>query len=292
MIENFVIIIGAMKAGTTTLFDQLADHPAIAPANPKEPGFFAFENIYARGLDWYDGLFGFDPAIHTWALEASTDYTKYPHAKAVPQRLAETGRRFKLIYIVRHPLKRMQSHAKHTQHWRKELGQIVSPISDHGLDQGISSINLDASRYAMQLDQYQDYYERGDLLLIPFEGMISNASQVMERVSLFLSIDQVGLPDKLKASNTAGAVQRSEEPGALWRAARAVTPFRLAAKALIPEDMRARWRKKTRPRVEVEGRFELTAEEAETYLDQLRPDLIRLRDVYHFDVQKWWSIEI
>ena len=76
MIENFAIIIGAMKAGTTTLFDHLAAHPAIAPASPKEPGFFAFEEKFDAGLASYEALFDFDAESHKWALEASTDYTK------------------------------------------------------------------------------------------------------------------------------------------------------------------------------------------------------------------------
>ena len=42
--ERYALIIGAMKAGTTTLFDHLAAHPAVAPSHPKEPGFFAFDD--------------------------------------------------------------------------------------------------------------------------------------------------------------------------------------------------------------------------------------------------------
>ena len=43
-IKEYILIIGAMKCGTTTLFDLLAQHPQIAPCKPKEPGFFAFED--------------------------------------------------------------------------------------------------------------------------------------------------------------------------------------------------------------------------------------------------------
>ncbi len=40
MIPNFVLIIGAMKSGTTTLYDYLAQHPQIAPAAREGTGIF------------------------------------------------------------------------------------------------------------------------------------------------------------------------------------------------------------------------------------------------------------
>ena len=49
--DSYILIIGAMKSGTTSLFATLAQHPQIAPAHPKEPGFFAFEDVNAQGLD-------------------------------------------------------------------------------------------------------------------------------------------------------------------------------------------------------------------------------------------------
>ena len=45
------LVIGAMKAGTTSLFAHLARHPEIAPCRDKEPSFFC--SHYDRGLDWY-----------------------------------------------------------------------------------------------------------------------------------------------------------------------------------------------------------------------------------------------
>ena len=43
MIPQYVLIIGAMKSGTTTLYDYLARHPQLASSKRKEPGFFALK---------------------------------------------------------------------------------------------------------------------------------------------------------------------------------------------------------------------------------------------------------
>src|SRR6185437_9238816 len=124
MIPRFVLIIGAMKSGTTTLYSYLKTHPQIATGPNKEPGFFAFEEKWALGFEWYESQFNFERQIHACALEATTDYTKYPFCKEVVNRLkASAPRQFKLIYIMRHPLRRIESHARHTQRTGREVGQ-------------------------------------------------------------------------------------------------------------------------------------------------------------------------
>ncbi len=44
------LIIGAQKAGTTTLYDLRAQHPRIIQPRVKEVSFFCNEEAYARGM--------------------------------------------------------------------------------------------------------------------------------------------------------------------------------------------------------------------------------------------------
>lgn len=291
MIKDFVIIIGAMKAGTTALFDLVSQHPAIAPCTPKEPGFFAFEDIFAKGFDWYEGLFNFNPEHHHYGLEASTDYTKYPHCSGVLERMLQSGRRFKLVYIVRDPLRRIESHARHVQGARKELGQLVSPRTDHSLDAGISDVSMDTARYAMQLDQYKVFYDRGDLLILPFEDMIAEPDVAASRVFEFLDLAPVGKSVVIHERNAAKSKVYEREPHKLWRAAHAIAPLRVVVKGLVPQTIRDALRRKSRPSRTVEGRFKLTEGEENQLLAELRSDLERLRDEYEFDIEAHWGVK-
>jgi hypothetical protein len=73
---NFIII-GAMKCATSTLHEQLARQPGFFMSQPKEPNFFSDDSAYARGEDWYLGLFaGTRPG--DICGESSTHYTKLP----------------------------------------------------------------------------------------------------------------------------------------------------------------------------------------------------------------------
>ena len=51
-LPNFFIL-GATKAGTTTLHEYLSAHPDIFLSEVKEPQFFCHEDLYKKGMDYY-----------------------------------------------------------------------------------------------------------------------------------------------------------------------------------------------------------------------------------------------
>lgn len=287
--RNYVIIIGAMKSGTTTLFDMLAEHPAIAPANPKEPGFFAFEDVWSQGFEWFDTLFEFDPARHRYRLEGSTDYTKLPFAPGVWERMtANPDVSVKLLYIMRHPLRRLESHARHVQGARMELGREITPKADHGLDQGLSMLNLAVSQYAMQLDAFAEARAAGNLHVLTLEGLKSDPEGTMRGICDFLDLEPHVAGKELKASNTAEGRTRTHP---LWEKLVRLGPLMALGKALLPKGLRDRIRGAFRQKVVLEGRFELNAAET-AYLETVyAPDLRRLRDEYGVDTARLWGLD-
>ena len=71
------IIIGAAKAGTTSLYAMLDRHPDIFMPRQKEPEFFARDDLYAQGLDSYaENFAGAEPGQVVG--EASTLYSLSP----------------------------------------------------------------------------------------------------------------------------------------------------------------------------------------------------------------------
>jgi hypothetical protein len=84
--------------------------PLIAPCGTKEPDFFSSDKNWRKGIEWYEQLWNWIPGQHECALEGSPLYTSYPHVPGVPERMKSTGREFRFIYIVRHPIERIESH--------------------------------------------------------------------------------------------------------------------------------------------------------------------------------------
>lgn len=292
MINRYGLIIGAMKAGTTTLFDHLARHPEIAGSNPKEPGFFAFDDLYREGRASYEALFSWDPGVHKVALDGSTDYAKFPHCGDVAARIRAFGSDFRLIYMLRHPLRRIESHAQHVQHKKREIGRVDSGREDHGLDAGVSRVSLDISHYAMQLDQYRDHFDKGAVMITSVERLAADPQGVARAACVHLGVDPDLLPAGVERRNEAGQTWRARELHPLWRAASAVAPLRALAKALTPQSFRDRLRLRTRPATAAKGRFMLYPEEEAALTATLAGDLRRLRDVYGFDYQREWGIKL
>ena len=87
---------------------------------------------------------------------------------------------------MRHPLRRIESHARHVQRAGREVGLSPSPLKDHGLDSGISPVNLAISRYATQLSQYDDIIARGDLLALTLEQLTGDPGPNQKALLEFL----------------------------------------------------------------------------------------------------------
>ncbi len=105
------LIIGAQRAGTTSLYNYLLDHPQIAPAALKEVHFFDVH--FAKGTGWYRDQFRAleeHPDEKAITGEASPYYIFHPLA---PYRIAELLPNVKIIVLLRNPVDRAISHYHH-----------------------------------------------------------------------------------------------------------------------------------------------------------------------------------
>jgi len=180
MLPNFLVI-GAMKAGTTSLHRYLREHPQVFMPDEKELDFFVAEKRWGRGRSWYEAQFA--AAGDAVAVgEASPCYTMFPRFSGVPARVAQLLPHARLVYCVRHPIERMRSHYLH----EVEKGRERAPI---GRALVSDPQYLDASRYAMQLDQYLDRFSARRILVISAEQLRDERAPTVARVLAFLGVD-------------------------------------------------------------------------------------------------------
>lgn len=282
MSRRYILILGAMKSGTTTLFDHLARHPEIVPAYPKEPGFFAFDEQFEKGLDWYDGLFQADEQDPRWRLDGSTDYAKAPFVTGVADRMAKVPEaEFRLLYIMRDPVARLESHARHVQRTRKEIGQHVSPRPDHGLDAGLSPVSLAISDYVAQLSVWQASFDAGHLHCLTLEALSAAPDETMAAVWQFLGLSPIAAP--LPQSNQAGS--KAAMPGAAQKLDELAS--RLGIGAVIPSRLKSALRDRLSKPVTVDGRFRFSDEERMAIRALYAPMIDILRARYGVDTSPW-----
>ena len=89
----YVIIIGAMKSGTSNLHANLQLHPDIGMSKFKEPSYFN-ESYKSRDLSWYKSLFNSGKKING---ESSPNYTKKDLYPGTAKRMYDTLPNVKLI---------------------------------------------------------------------------------------------------------------------------------------------------------------------------------------------------
>lgn len=172
------LIIGAMKAATSTLHAQLAAQPGIFMATPKEPNFFSDDDRWQRGIEWYLGLFASAP---TGAIrgEASTHYTKLPDLPLAVSRARQTLVEPRLIYLMRHPIERLISHYSHL--WLEN--GVTEPI-----EKAIARRPelVDYGRYAIQLRPWIAAFGKQSILPMFAERLAAYPQEELERAAAFI----------------------------------------------------------------------------------------------------------
>ncbi len=172
------IIIGAMKAATSTLQEQLAAQPGIFMTRPKEPNFFSDDAQFAKGIDWYEGLFS-GARDGDLMGEASTHYTKLPTYPNTVARMKCHLPDVRLVYVMRHPIDRLISHYIHE--W--STGKIRCGIAE-AVERYPELVRY--GQYAWQLAPYLEAYGREAVLPVFFERLVHAPQQELIRICRFI----------------------------------------------------------------------------------------------------------
>ena len=204
---NFIII-GAVKCGTTSLYNALNQHPQVFFSEPKEPAFFNNDVRYDKvGWNWYGSLFAGSQGKIAIG-EGSPQYTmhkRYPNACA---RIARDLPEAKLIYITRHPLKRIESEWCHGVN----NGEYLLPFNEAVRKVGYL---LDNSMYWRQINIYRDHFPDDRIHVMFIEDLKADPVGELRRCFGFLGLDPgVLINDANKAH---GDRSRLYEDRILWR---------------------------------------------------------------------------
>ncbi|AQT78731.1 hypothetical protein B1R94_04920 [Mycolicibacterium litorale] len=238
--DQYLIIIGSAKCGTTSLFDYLSQHPAICPSDPKEPEFFTEHRERRRPVSRYEDVWpAFDPAVHRYALEGSTGYTMWPQENDVAKRMLAYGIRPRIVYLVRDPIKRIESHVN----FRRINSRQRASFDD--------SFFVDVSRYAAQLDPYVEAFGAESIRVVDFAHLCADLNKVCADLYDWLDLEPHTVVDsgisnetatlrksQLERSDTLKRIVRKLPPG-LQHAGRnlalKVVPYRHERVGLSPE---------------------------------------------------------
>ena len=184
-IKPTFLVIGAGKAGTTSLCAMLKAHPQVYMCKPKEPMFFSSDENYSKGWEWYSSLF--HESAHCQARgEGSVHYTTCDAFPKAATRIAKDLPEAKLIYIVRDPLERCRSQ------WQMEARRHPStpPFAKMIRDGLKDEFMVLRSKYWWQLSAYRDHFPDEQILVLFIEDFACDPQVQLKRCYEFLGVDQ------------------------------------------------------------------------------------------------------
>lgn len=222
------VMIGAMKAATSTVAAYLEDHPSIYMVPRCEPNYFSHDDNYARGLSWYEPHFA--PGAHKALCGEGSNYysarSLYPHTAT---RMFRYNPHLKLLYMVRHPVDRIVSA------WiqnRVDLGDEVPSTLDKAV-RAMPDRFIGQSRYWFNLEPYRSLFGDKRIFIGFMEDLQRDRDTFFATLSTFLGV----APHEPRRPHLNRSVGKAVPTAAYTRINR--LPYIDTAKAVLPRSLRS-----------------------------------------------------
>ena len=211
------MIIGAQRAGTTSLYKYLAQHPGVgAPFLGKGAHFF--DTNYSSDLDLYRAYFPTRAykqyvkvrrGLELVTGEGSPYYLAHPHA---PYRIAKALPDVKLIALLRDPVTRAYSHYQHEvargfetlsfeEAIQREPERLAGEVERMRADPSYNSFSyqhhayVTRGHYAEQLEVWYSLFPRNQILVVRSEDFFADPDRTYHQVLEFLGLPPASLPE-------------------------------------------------------------------------------------------------
>jgi hypothetical protein len=284
MLPHFLII-GAHKAGTTSLHHYFEQHPQVFMTAVKEPNFFSFDasnpahvgeaasQFRVRSVEEYEALFAAaDPAAVRG--EASPSYlTSY----LAPQRIRQVLPDCRLIVSIRNPVDRTYS----AYQMGVRAGRITKRVED--LDPSTDAL-FRPGLYAGALRTYFDLFGRQAVKVVLFDDLNARPSALMSELFRFVGVDPGFQVDTSYRFNPGGLPARPGLHRFLNSLKRIPGLQRYAPK---------RWRSALRKVRDgnLQKADPLDAQVRERWEDYFRDDIRRTEQLLGIDLSRWLTAE-
>jgi sulfotransferase family protein len=226
------IVIGAQKAGTTSLFEYMRRHPELHLPPGKEKPFFSHNDVYSRGWEEYAADVFFEaPPDRLWGkatpwymaggplsngVALPDDSPPGDREAVIPSRIRSTVPSAKLIAILRDPVARCVSHYR----MRVLAGQETRPFDQAVAELLTPEALADARRfperasyvtwgeYGRILSGYYEVFPADQILVTFTDELEQRPTELLARIFRFLGADSAFTPANLDVRYRKGGAAR------------------------------------------------------------------------------------
>lgn len=294
ILPNFLCL-GAPKAGTTSLFEILKQHPEIGLSSFKETHFFDTDINWNKGKKWYS-----DSYFSTLKTKKSIgEFTpSYLSKEICAQRIKDTLEdKVKFVVILRNPIDRAFSHYLHTSRDEYEKLSFIESLSKETerLESFVKEKDdlsyarfcyKDSSMYSSHLKNYFNIFNKEQFCIILFNDFVKNRSSTINKILSFLDLStevKMNIDLKINPASEARSVN-------LKKIMTKKSIIRTLLKYLIPSlSLRQRIKNKIHERNNKAAVKPIltTEERLFCYNNYFKNDIINLEELLNIDLKDW-----
>lgn len=289
-----LFILGAAKAGTTTLFEQLRQLPEVYFPFSKEPLFFSQDGLYDNGLSWYANTFYKEAKGFPVRGDASPHYL-YWSEKVAPRLAQAYLEPPKMIVLLRDPVARAYSwywnmvrEGNETLSFEDALAGEEERLQANWLaleKQGSMKYGyVQGSRYATQLKPFLDTFPRENFHFVLYDDLKDDLQTSLQGVLQFLELEG-GQRRFDQVQGNPAAMPRSMN---LQRWLRRQSTWREWLKPIIPIKARYQMKQKLMQINLRESSYPpINPKTAAALRDQLTSEVYQLQSMIQRDLRRW-----
>lgn len=224
MVESYrhLVIGGANKCGTTSLFRYLADHPEICGSSIKEANFFSGPDGGKASYEDYLDIFPGDRRAARWLLEGTPSYLD--GGARIASKIKRLLPDAQLVFLLREPIDRLLSFYKSKLGLKTAIsyGMTLDQFAEQALriatgeiqasDRTEKDIGWQVSKadYAPFIKEYLQYFDKDRLTVVFFDEFRSNPKAVAARICRIAGLDSSYLDDYQFAIENRSRFHKSE----------------------------------------------------------------------------------
>jgi hypothetical protein len=287
------LIVGVQKAGTTSIYNYLQEHPQVFMSLVKETNFleqdwetFPPEKQNKNGIitiEDYAALFA-NVRDEIAIGEASPNYLFHYQSSAA--RIKKYVPNARLIVVLRNPIER--AYSDYLMHIRDAIGSQVISFSEQIDKKAHKSFIIRKGFYATPLKYYLEHFSTEQIKVYLYDDLIRDSEQFMQDFYTYIGVDPNFKPDVTQKVQQAKVPKNQTIHNLLQRK----NPLRTFAANSLKTIMPLEIRQNIRDRLinfnsQSKKAVPLSTEDRQKLITLYRQDILQLQDLIDRDLSSW-----
>ena len=290
ILPNFLIV-GVQKAGTTSIYNYLREHPQVYMSLVKETNFLEkdWENLPPEQqnkngivtLEKYSELFA-DVKDEIAIGEASPNYLFHYESSAA--RIKKYVPNAKLIVVLRNPVER--AYSDYLMHIRDAIG--YRSLSEQIKHSSHKSFILRKGFYYVPLKYYFDQFKREQIKVFFYDDLRDDSQEFMQSIYQYLGVNNEFVPNTTRKAQVAKIPKNKTINNLLNRKNILRSTTASILKTVKPVEARQNLRDRLiNFNSQTKKASPLSTEDRQQLIEFYREDILQLQDLVGRDLSKW-----